>query len=239
MACRVLGRGLFGFRPVLVGSEHLPRTSAGRPAGGWIAAVVPHRTWVDPFVVADLVPTAPRLVYFGDGRAMTRSAWRRSLVRWIGGFIPIWPGGRRVAVEGYIHDADQALAAGAVLVIFPEVGPPSPPGVARPLGLGLAYIALRTGAPIVPLVLGGTDELYRGRRLVLVVQAPVGARELAGLAARDPVPAPWSAAERRAAHAIAAAFHERTAGSVAAAEAAATSRPGGRGRWRWLTNAWH
>ncbi|MDO8484107.1 MAG: hypothetical protein Q7S35_04105 [Candidatus Limnocylindrales bacterium] len=54
---------------------------------------MPHRTWVDPFVVADNLPIEPRLVFFGDGPAMFRSRWRRWVFRRIGGVIPIWPGG--------------------------------------------------------------------------------------------------------------------------------------------------
>ena len=72
-----IGRGLFGFRTEVVGREHLPRTPDGQPAGGWIAAGLPHRTWVDPFVVALDLPVEPRLTFFGDGRAIFRSAWRR------------------------------------------------------------------------------------------------------------------------------------------------------------------
>ena len=70
---RLLGRGLFGFRTEVIGVANLPRDAAGRPAGGWIAAGLPHRTWVDPFVVADNLPIEPRLVFFGDGRAIYRS----------------------------------------------------------------------------------------------------------------------------------------------------------------------
>src|SRR5690349_11049584 len=98
-AIHFIGRSLFGFRTEVVGSDRLPRTPDGRPAGSWIAAGLPHRTWVDPFVVADTLPTEPRLVFFGDGRAIHRSPWRRWLVRRIGGVIPIWPGGGRAAVD--------------------------------------------------------------------------------------------------------------------------------------------
>ena len=55
-------------------------------------------------------------------------------------------------------------------------------GTARPFGSGLAYFALRTGAPIVPLVLGGTDELFRGRRFRLEILEPVTWQSLAGVA---------------------------------------------------------
>ena len=209
MGLRVIGRGIFAFKTAVLGLEHLPRASDGRPAGGWIAAGLPHRTWVDPFVVADNLPVEPRLIFFGDGGAILRSRWRRWLVRRIGGVIPIWPGAGRPAVE------------------------------ARRFGSGLAYFALRTGAPIVPIILGGTDELYRRRRFRLEILAPVTWQDLVDAPPGTLRPEPWSSAERRVAHRMTLALHERTAESVAAAHLATTPKPGMRKRWRWLTSAWH
>jgi 1-acyl-sn-glycerol-3-phosphate acyltransferase len=119
---RLLGRGVFGFRTEVVGTQLLPVDQAGRPTGGWIAAGLPHRTWVDPFVVADNLPLEPRLVFFGDGRAIFRSRWRRLVFRTIGGVIPIWPGGGRAAVEAHLTAASAALSAGAVLCLSPRAG---------------------------------------------------------------------------------------------------------------------
>ena len=239
LAFRVTGRGALLFRPRLAGAEHLPRTPDGRPAGGWIAVGLPHRTWVDPFLVADLLPAQPRLVFFGDGRAIYRSRLRRLVVRLVGGVIPIWPGGGRAAVETHLEAASAALQAGAVLVIFPEVGPPVPLGQARPLGAGVAYFALRTGAPIVPLVIGGSEELYLGRRLWLEALAPVSAMELAGLDPGAPAPAPWSAEERAVVDRICRELHARCAPRVAAAHRRTRPRLGEIKLGRRLTTLWH
>jgi 1-acyl-sn-glycerol-3-phosphate acyltransferase len=238
-ATHTIGWGIFGFRVDVRGRDHLPRDEAGRPAGGWIAAGLPHRTWVDPFVVADRVPLEPRLVFFGDGQAIFRSAWRRWLVGRVGGIIPIWPGADRAAIEGYLEAATEALGAGAVLCLFPETGPATPPGTARPFGSGLAYFAIRTGAPIVPLVLGGTDDLFRGRRFRLDILSPVTWQDLADLPEGTSAPEPWSSAERRVAHRITTALHERTAGPVETAHLAVLPASGTRKRWTWLTTAWH
>jgi 1-acyl-sn-glycerol-3-phosphate acyltransferase len=239
LAIRGIGRGVFGFRTEVLGLEHLPRQPDGGTAGGWIAAGLPHRTWVDPFVVLDALPREPRLVFFGDGPAIYRSAWRRWLVRRVGGVIPIWPGGGRAAVDAHLAGAQVALDAGAIVCLFPETGPATPPGTARPLGLGVAYFALRSGRPIVPMILGGTHELYRGRRFRLIVLRPIDARELAGLAPDAALPAPWSPAERDAVHRIATRLHDLTAGDVAAAHDATVPPPGTRKVWRWLQSAWH
>jgi 1-acyl-sn-glycerol-3-phosphate acyltransferase len=157
----------------------------------------------------------------------------------LGGVIPTWPGGGRAAVDAHLAAVAEALAAGCVLCLFPETGPATPPGTARPLGLGIAYFALRTGAPIVPIVLGGSHELYRGRRFRLHVLPPVTARELAQLPDGAPLPDPWTSAERDAAHRIVAELHARTAEPVAAAHVATQAPAGAKRRWRWLTTAWH
>lgn len=235
----LIGRWVFGFRTEVIGAERLPRDAAGRPAGGWIAAGLPHRTWVDPFVVAGNLPVEPRLVFFGDGPAIFRSRWRRWVFSRIGGVIPIWPRGGRAAVDAHLVAASAALEAGAVLCLFPETGPATPSGTARPLGLGVAYFALRTGAPIVPVVLGGTHELYRGRRFRMEILPAVDGRVLAGLPEDAPSPLPWSPEERAAAHRLVAALHELAAGPVAEAHRATELPAGTLKRWRWLTTAWH
>ena len=238
-AAHTIGHGVFGFRTEVRGRQNLPRRADGRAAGGWIAAGLPHRTWVDPFVLADTLPVEPRLIYFGDGPAIFRSRWRRWLVRRIGGVIPIWPGGDRRAIEAYIAAAQVALDAGAVLCLFPETGAAKPPGTARPFGSGLAYFALRTGVPIVPLILGGTEDLYRGRRFRLEILEPVTWQALAGVPPSALPPEPWSSAERRTARRLTLVLHDRTLEAVAGAHLAATPAAGVHKRWRWLTTAWH
>ena len=238
-ACDVLRRSIFAIRIEVIGSDRLPVDATGRPTGGWIAAGAPHRTWIDPFVVALALPLEPRLTYFGDGRAIFRSRWRRFVFRRIGGIIPIWPGGGRSAVEAHIAGASSALDAGAVLCLFPESGPAVPVGTARPFGLGVGYFALRSGAPIVPLALAGTEDLYRGRRLRLEILEPVSWQALAGEPPGSLPPAPWSQAERATARRIVVALRERMSEAVASGHEATIVAPGVHRRWRWLTTAWH
>jgi len=238
-ACDLVRGSIFAIRIEVIGLDRLPVEPDGRPAGGWIAAGAPHRTWVDPFVVALALPVEPRLTYFGDGRAIFRSRWRRFVFRRIGGVIPIWPGGGRSAVEAHIAGARGALDAGAVLCLFPESGPAAPVGTARPFGLGVGYFALRSGAPIVPLALAGTEDLYRGRRLRLEILEPVTWQALVGAPPGSPPPAPWAPEERATARRIVVALHERMSSAVARGHEATVVPPEVRRRWRWLTTAWH
>jgi 1-acyl-sn-glycerol-3-phosphate acyltransferase len=236
LVCRFLARVVFGLRLELEGAELLPRTSDGRPAGGWIAAAVPHRRWIDPFLLLLLLPVEPRVVLFADGRVLVRTWFHRFLFGLIGGVVPVWPRAGLRAFDDHVTAARRVLRGGAIFGIFPEAGPPSPPDRARPIQAGLGYLALRTDAIVVPMVIGGTGALYRGRRLVLRILPPVSSRELAGLAADAPIPSERSSAERIAAHRLAASFDALTAPGVAGLHheielAALADRP----RWRWLT----
>jgi 1-acyl-sn-glycerol-3-phosphate acyltransferase len=223
-------------RLVLEGAEHLPGDSNGRPAGGWVAAVVPHRTWVDPFVPWILLPARPRFAFFGDAGTMARSPFRRFLMRRLGGVIPIPARPDARAVELHLAAAREVLDAGAVFMLMPEVGPPSKVGELRRVGGGLAYVALRNEAPIVPLVLGGNHELYLGRKIILRVLPPLDPRELAGLAPGAPLPAAGSPAERRAARALSEAFVARVGPALPEVHERAEPPPGTRKRGLRLTN---
>jgi 1-acyl-sn-glycerol-3-phosphate acyltransferase len=234
LAWRVAAIAL-GFRVIVDRLDRLPRNADGRPAGGWIAAGLPHRTWIDPFLVWMILPVEPRLVFFGDARTMARSPLRRWVVRRIGGILPIPSHGGPRAFATHLAAADRVLHAGAVFCLFPEYGPPAPVGTSRPIAAGLGYVALRSGAPIVPIVIGGNHELFLGRRLVVHVLEPLDVRDLAGLRPGDPMPAPGSRDEREAAHRIAVAFRTRTAEAVAAAHREAEPPAGTRKRGLRLT----
>lgn len=182
------------------GLQNLPHDAAGRPVGGWIAAGLPHRTWIDPFVPWMLLPARPRLTFFGDARTMARSPLRRWVLARLGGVIPIPAAHDPRAVPVHLAAAETVLASGGVFCLFPETGPATPPGTIRRLGAGIGYIALRNRAPIVPLVLGGTHELYLGRRIILRVLEPIEPVGAAGLDPLMDLPARDSSEERDAVH---------------------------------------
>jgi 1-acyl-sn-glycerol-3-phosphate acyltransferase len=162
----------------LHGLENLPRAADGRPAGGWICCGLPHRTWAEPFVLIFTLPARPRMVMLGEGPTIFGSAWRAFLVRRVGCVVPIWRGSGAGGFTAVRSAALEALAAGAVFAIFPEVGPPARPPTLRRLSPGVARVAQAAGASVVPVVFGGTHDLYLRRRIVVRV-----------LPAIDPLPA--------------------------------------------------
>jgi 1-acyl-sn-glycerol-3-phosphate acyltransferase len=229
---------LLRFRVEVEGLEHLPRDASGRLEGGWIAAGLPHRTWVDPFLVWGWLPAEPRLMFFGDARTMARSPLRRWVVRRVGGILPIPSHGGPRSFATHLAAAGEVLRAGTVFCLFPESGLPSTPGVARTISPGIGYIALRSGAPVVAVVIGGNLPLYLGRRMVLRVGEPLDWRDLAavdGSPVPDVAPSPGSREERRLADRVARGFQAATADAVRRAHEDTVPPPGRRLRWTGLT----
>lgn len=184
LAARALLFGVFRFRIRTSGQEHLPR------AGGYLVIAAAHRGWMDPFVIMHALPPEPRAWFLGSGPSTFTSRWREILVRRLGGLLPVWRGG--VGVDQHVASARAVLRAGAVFVQMPEGTVSGPPGRIGPFRIGAALIALRTGAPIVPIALAGTEELYLGRRMASRVLPPTSARALLGDAWDGTPPAPDS-----------------------------------------------
>jgi 1-acyl-sn-glycerol-3-phosphate acyltransferase len=234
-ALRLIWRAVAGvlrLRFDVEGLENLPRDAAGRPIGGWIAAGLPHRTWIDPFVPWVILPARPRLIFFGDARTMARSPLRRFVMARLGGVVPIPAGRDTRSVPLHFAAAADVLGSGGVFCLFPETGPATPPGTIRRLGSGIGYIALRNQAPIVPIVLGGTHELFLGRRIVVRILPPLDPVALAG-----PGGEPGSAEERAAVHRLLGVLATTVSGPVMESHLRAEPPAGTRKRWRFLTTA--
>jgi 1-acyl-sn-glycerol-3-phosphate acyltransferase len=183
---RFLAFGVFRFRIRTSGQEHIP-------PGGYLLVAGAHRGWMDPFVAMHALPIEPRSWILGSGPSTFTSPWREWLTKRIGGLLPVWRGG--VGIDQHVASARAVLAAGAVFVQMPEGTISGPPGRLGPMRSGWAMIALRTDAPILPLAMAGTEELYVGRRLASRVLKPTTARELAGLPPGAPLPAAGSREE--------------------------------------------
>jgi hypothetical protein len=178
--------GVFRFRIRTTGHENLP-------TGGYLLVGAAHRGWMDPFVVMHAIPTQPRAWFLGSGPSTFTSAWRERLIHRLGGLLPVWRGG--VGIDAHVASAQAVIANGAVFAQMPEGTVSGPPGRIGPFRTGWAVIALRTDAPIVPLAMAGTEELYLGRRMASQVLPVTSARALAGLAPEAPLPTAGSRAE--------------------------------------------
>ncbi len=189
-AVRVFGRfvifGLFRFRIETSGQEHLPR-------GGYLLVGAAHRGWMDPFLVVHALPIQPRVWFLGSAPSTFTTRWRERLVHRVGGLLPVWRGG--IGVDSHVASARAVIANRAVFAQMPEGTVSGPAGHIGPFRVGWAVIALRTGAPIVPFAMAGTEELYLGRRMASRVLPMTSVAELLGPEWDGVVPEPGTRAE--------------------------------------------
>ncbi len=159
------------FRLEVRGKEHVPRDEP------FILAPV-HRSNVDFGLVVSCVGTrTPRLRFLAKD-----TIWKGPLGRlWTAlGAIPVHRGTPdRDALRACIA----VIGAGESLVMFPEGTRQSGPEV-RELFDGPAYVQARTGAPIVPVGIGGSEaampkgaKFIRPRKVILTVGPPLAAPE--------------------------------------------------------------
>jgi 1-acyl-sn-glycerol-3-phosphate acyltransferase len=135
-----------GFRIKVEGREHVPER-------GPVIFAANHRSFVDslfiPLMVRRRVTFVAKAEYFDS----KRTAW---FFRGVGQ-IPIRREGGS-ASEGALVAAIEVLEEGGVFGIYPE-GTRTRDGYLHRGHTGVARLALRTGAPIVPVGLIGTDEI--------------------------------------------------------------------------------
>ncbi len=169
----VVGRGWL--RASIHGREHLP---TDRP---YILAPV-HRSNIDFLLVA--LTTRRRQRFLAKD-----TLWKPAVARlWsaLGG-IPV---ARGTADREALSACQQVLEAGEPLVMFPEGTRQSGP-VVQPLFDGAAFVQSRTGVPIIPVGIGGTERAMpkgaKGIRPVkvhVVIGAPLEAPQVEGAKAR-------------------------------------------------------
>ena len=139
------------FRPHVTGLQYVPRTGALIIAANHLSA-------------ADEVftPVAARrqVSYFAKAEYFTRpGAWGRFVGRTFRefGHVPVDRGDPRAAAATIDTGVD-LLAEGRALGIYPE-GTRSPDGRLYKLRTGVARLALRSGAPVIPVGLVGTSDV--------------------------------------------------------------------------------
>ena len=154
----VLCRALFGL--TIRGMEKVPKA-------GPLVVAANHTQYPDPVLVCMAVPR--RMQWMGK-KQLYEPPYRR-LFEFIGSFPVDREGGGRAGVKialGY-------LAEGWALGIFPE-GTHKDDGTARGAKSGAVMLAIRGGAPVVPVYVSkipGPLARLRGERLRLIVGDPI------------------------------------------------------------------
>jgi 1-acyl-sn-glycerol-3-phosphate acyltransferase len=153
------------FRLEIHGREHVPAQ------GPFVLAPV-HRSNLDFILVSALTRT--RMRYMGKA-SIWKWSWGGKFVSMLGAF----PVHRGSADREALRTCLAVIENGEPLVMFPEGTRRSGPLVEN-LFDGPAYVAARTGVPLVPVGVGGSDKampvgskLVRPHRIVLVVGEPI------------------------------------------------------------------
>jgi 1-acyl-sn-glycerol-3-phosphate acyltransferase len=139
------------FRPEVTGLEHVPRT------GGVIIAAN-HLSAADE--VFTPVTARRQVVYFAKAEYFTQPGLRgRFVARMFReyGHVPVDRADTQAAAST-IQTGVELLADGKALGIYPE-GTRSPDGRLHKFRTGVARLALRSGAPVIPVGLLGTDQV--------------------------------------------------------------------------------
>jgi 1-acyl-sn-glycerol-3-phosphate acyltransferase len=132
------------------------------PSEGPIILAANHASNLDAIVIGSwLIPRLGRRIHWLGKKELF--AW--PLVGWAaanGGVHPVDRG--RADVEAF-RLAQRILDEGNILFVFPE-GTRSPDGALQAGQEGVAVLAIRTGAPIVPIAISGSNRVWpKGQRL--------------------------------------------------------------------------
>jgi 1-acyl-sn-glycerol-3-phosphate acyltransferase len=127
---------------------------ANVPARGPVILAMNHLHWIDIPMASVRVP---RVTHYMAKIELFSVPVLGGLMRRCGAF-PVRRGeGDREA----LRTAERLLADGEAVVVFPE-GHRSDTGELIPAHPGASYIAMRTGAPVVPVSISGTRQVFKG-----------------------------------------------------------------------------
>jgi len=150
-----LARPAFGLltRLEVNGMENLPEK-------GPLIMVGNHFSFVDPACFVRIVPWE---IEFVGGADMPHAPLATRIIPLLWGYHPLYRG---TGAKDSLKAAEGILKQGGILGIFPEAG--NWATVLRPARPGTAFLASRSGAPLLPVGLVGMNDIFpslkRGRR---------------------------------------------------------------------------
>ncbi len=144
------------------GKENLP------PRGQGMILAVNHINWTDIHILGASLPLSHRPWWI----AKIEMFLNRAITWWLREMqvIPIKRGKRDTAA---MDASETVLREGGVLIVFPEGHRSRDGGLLEGRG-GAVRLAVRTGAPIVPIVLWGTENGLKGAALRKPIHVKIG-----------------------------------------------------------------
>jgi len=156
------------FRVRVAGLENVP----DRP----VIICANHLGWTDAFLVLLFLPIEPRIYVLGERQVAHISRFRNRVIRRLQVMVPLDRDKPREA----LRVMSEVLAGGGSLLIFPEGQLGSVEGDLQPLQNGASHLSLYAGAPILPVGLTGTHELWLRHSLTIRIGSPIDHAEFTG-----------------------------------------------------------
>ena len=164
------------FRVKVVGKENVP------PSGAYIVAPS-HRSIFD-------VPVAAYITRRNARFLAKEELFAKPFLNWLFTKLGAVKVERGTADRGALRALESALREGSPVALFPE-GPRGSGPQIGPLFDGATYLALKLGVPIVPVGVGGSEQILakgkilpRLHRVAVVVGKPIEPPKLEGRARR-------------------------------------------------------
>jgi 1-acyl-sn-glycerol-3-phosphate acyltransferase len=147
------------FRTRLIGMDNVP-------AGGALLAGN-HVSYMDPVILWSI---SPRPVHF----MAKAELWENRMLAWLLPRFWSFPVKRGEPDRTAIVHATEVLTSGGLVGVFPEGTRAGDGSQTREAHGGAAFIALRAGAPVVPVAFAGTERIWpRGARLPRLARATI------------------------------------------------------------------
>ncbi len=136
------------------------------PKHGPFLIAANHLAWTDIPLVPLLLPG--KVVY------MAKEEYFSSRIAWLVRFMGAFPVKRGEGDRQALRAAEEQLKKGNVVVLFPE-GTRSKTGVMAKGHAGLGMIALRSGVPVIPVAIWGSEKVLKefGPKVIISYGEPI------------------------------------------------------------------
>ncbi|HUP27821.1 MAG TPA: lysophospholipid acyltransferase family protein [Chloroflexia bacterium] len=128
-----------------------------------------HLGWTDPFLVLLYLPVEPRVYILGEHQVKEISGFRTRMINWMEVMVPL----ERTRPREAMTVMEQVVRRGGSLLLFPEGRLGTEEGTLGELQHGAARLSVATGAPLLPIGLTGTSQLWIRRRLWVRIGEPI------------------------------------------------------------------
>jgi 1-acyl-sn-glycerol-3-phosphate acyltransferase len=161
--CQPLFHGVFDYRV-----SGLDRVPSDRP----FVVIANHLNWIDPWTLLLVLPVEPRIHFLANPANLVRHRVHWWFVRQVGGYIPVDL--KRRAGPELFEQVDRCLEVGGAVAIFPEAAyGPREGELQETFKSGFAHFAVRNRAPVLPVGLSGTKDLWLRKRIEVRIGEPL------------------------------------------------------------------